>query len=162
MRPVSNHTLRFTLNGVARVVTVPADRVLIDLLRDDLGATGTKEGCSIGVCGICSVLLDGDVVSACLVPAVRVDGRAVRTIEGFATGDALSALQDAFITQGGFQCGICTSGQIVAATALLEQQPGADEATTREWMKGNLCRCTGYLGILRAIALAQKGGPAAP
>lgn len=157
---MSTHVLRFTLNGESRQVVVPADRILLDLLRDDLGATGTKEGCSIGVCGICSVLLDDEVVSACLVPALFVDGRSVRTIEGIAKDGELSALQESFISQGGFQCGICTSGQIVAATALLEHEPGADEGVTREWMKGNLCRCTGYFGILRAIATARGSGPA--
>lgn len=128
-----------------------ADRRLIDLLRDDLGYTGTKEGCSIGVCGACSVLVDGELLSACLMPALFVDGRAVTTVEGLANGDELSPLQNAFIREGGFQCGICTPGQLIAATALLAQHRHPSDDEIREGMMGNLCRCTGYHGITRAI-----------
>ena len=124
------------------------------MLRDDLGFTGTKEGCSIGVCGACSVLVDGDLLSACLLPAVFADGRAVTTVEGLANGDTLSPLQDAFIRDGGFQCGICTPGQLIAATALLAEHPRPTDDQIREWMTGNLCRCTGYHGITRAIRAA--------
>ena len=131
-----------------------ADRRLIDVLRDDLGATGTKEGCSIGVCGSCSVLVGGELLSACLLPAVFVDGRDVTTVEGLAHGAELSPLQDAFIRQGGFQCGICTPGQLIAATALLAAHPRPSDDEIREWMMGNLCRCTGYHGITRAIKSA--------
>ena len=131
-----------------------ADRRLIDVLRDDLGFTGTKEGCSIGVCGACSVLVDGELLSACLLPAVFVDGRAVTTVEGLANGDELSPLQDGFIREGGFQCGVCTPGQLIAATALLAQHPRPSDGDIREWMMGNLCRCTGYHGITRAIRAA--------
>jgi carbon-monoxide dehydrogenase small subunit len=135
-------------------VEVHADRRLIDVLRDDLGFTGTKEGCSIGVCGACSVLVDGDLLSACLLPAVFVDGHAVTTVEGLANGETLSPLQDAFIRDGGFQCGICTPGQLIAATALLAEHPRPTDDQIREWMMGNLCRCTGYHGITRAIKAA--------
>ncbi len=131
-----------------------ADRRLIDVLRDDLGCTGTKEGCSIGVCGACSVLVAGELLSACLLPAVFVDGREVTTVEGLARGDELSPLQDAFIREGGFQCGICTPGQLIAATALLAEYPRPSDAEIRDWMMGNLCRCTGYHGITRAIKAA--------
>lgn len=131
-----------------------ADRRLIDVLRDDLGVTGTKEGCSIGVCGSCSVLVDGGVISACLLPAVFVDGRTVTTVEGLAHGDELSPLQDAFIREGGFQCGICTPGQLIAATALIAEHPRPNDDEIREGMMGNLCRCTGYYGITRAIRAA--------
>lgn len=124
------------------------------MLRDDLGFTGTKEGCSIGVCGACSVLVDGELLSACLLPAVFADGRSVTTVEGLASGDELSPLQDAFIREGGFQCGICTPGQLIAATALLAERPRPTEAEIRDWMMGNLCRCTGYHGITRAIKAA--------
>src|SRR5918912_3225021 len=142
---MTQHQLRFTLNGQAVEADVPAERLLIDLLRDDLGLTGTKEGCSVGVCGACSVLLDGRVVSACLLPAVFIDGRALTTIEGLAAPDgALSPLQTAFIRHGGFQCGICTPGQIISATALLDENPSPTEAEVKDWMMGNLCRCTGY------------------
>jgi carbon-monoxide dehydrogenase small subunit len=133
---------------------VRADRRLIDVLRDDLGATGTKEGCSIGVCGSCSVLVGGELLSACLLPAVFVDGREVKTVEGLANGDKLSLLQDAFIREGGFQCGICTPGQLIAATALLAENSRPTDDEIREWMMGNLCRCTGYHGITRAIRAA--------
>ena len=139
------------MNGTPRSLDVRADRRLIDALRDDLGLTGTKEGCSIGVCGSCSVLVDGELLSACLIPAVFADGRTVTTVEGLADGDALSPLQEAFIREGGFQCGICTPGQLIAATALLAERPRPSDDEVREWMMGNLCRCTGYYGITRAI-----------
>jgi len=144
---VSEHRIRFTLNGTAVDVTAPAERLLVDLLRDDLGKTGTKDGCSVGVCGLCTVQVDGAPMSACLLLATQVDGAAVRTIEGLA-----SPLQDAFIDEGGFQCGICTSGQLVAADALLRAKPNASDAEIADWQMGNLCRCTGYYGIARAIA----------
>jgi carbon-monoxide dehydrogenase small subunit len=152
---MSQHRLRFTLNGEAVEVQVPAERLLIDLLRDDLGLTGTKEGCSVGVCGACSVLVDGQVATACLMPAVFVDGRTLTTIEGLSRPDgSLSPLQSAFIRHGGFQCGICTPGQIVSATALLAAQPSPTAEQVREWMMGNLCRCTGYEQIVEAILAA--------
>ncbi|MDE3113935.1 MAG: (2Fe-2S)-binding protein [Chloroflexota bacterium] len=152
---MSRHEIRFELNGEARTAEVEADRLLLDLLRADLGATGTKEGCRIGICGTCTVLIDGRPISSCLYPAVYADGRKVRTIEGIAPdGGKLTPLQQAFIEQGGFQCGICTPGQIVSATALLEAHPKPTEDEIRRWMMGNLCRCTGYFGIRRAIETA--------
>ena len=135
---------------------MPAERLLSDLLRDDLGLTGTKIGCGVGVCGACTVLVDDVPVTSCLLLAAQADGRAVRTIEGVADGDRLTALQRAFITEGGFQCGICTPGQIVSATALLERSAHPAEGEIRDWMKGNLCRCTGYYGILRAVRAAAE------
>ena len=158
---MSTHRIRFTLNGQTHEREVPAHRILIDLLRDDIGATGTKEGCGVGVCGLCAVLVDGHLVSACLMPAVYVDGTAVTTIEGIAPAEGtLAPLQEAFIAHGGFQCGICTPGQIVSATALLREQPKPSEAEVRDWMKGSLCRCTGYEGILKAILVAAEEQPA--
>ena len=155
-------TVRFDLNGSAREISVPANRRLIDVLRNDLGLTGTKEGCSVGVCGACSVLVDDAVISACLLPAVFVDGARVTTIEGLAPdADHLTALQDAFIRNGGFQCGICTPGQIVAATALLQENPHPDVQQVKEWMMGNLCRCTGYYKIVESILAAAEAGPSA-
>ncbi len=148
---MSRHRVRFTLNGTPVDVTVPAERLLVDLLREDLGLTGTKDGCSVGVCGLCTVQVDGAPLSACLLLATQVDGAAVRTVEGLA-----SPLQEAFIRDGGFQCGICTSGQLMAADALLRTKPDATEAETSAFMMGNLCRCTGYYGILRAIATARS------
>ncbi len=146
----------FTLNGSAQEHEVPAETLLIDLIRDRCGLTGTKLGCSVGVCGACSILVDGMLLSACLVPAVHVDGREVTTVEGLAAHDGtLTPLQERFITDGGFQCGICTPGQLVAATALLAERPHPDEREIREWMMGNLCRCTGYRGIVEAIRNAS-------
>ncbi len=153
---MSEHRVRFTLNGAPVERTVPAERLLLDLLRDDLGKTGTKDGCSVGVCGLCTVQVDGAPMSACLLLATQVDGTALTTVEGLAQAGHPSPLQDAFIGEGGFQCGICTSGQLMAAAALLRDQPNATSAEVSDWMMGNLCRCTGYYGIARAIAAAQK------
>jgi carbon-monoxide dehydrogenase small subunit len=147
--------IRFDVNGTAKDLAVDPTRRLIDLLREDLEMTGTKESCAVGVCGACSVLVDGELVSACLLPAVLVDGHSVTTIEGIAGPHGeLSAVQEAFIVQGGLQCGACTPGQVVAATALLHEKPNPSDDQIREWMAGNLCRCTGYAGILRAIRSA--------
>jgi aerobic-type carbon monoxide dehydrogenase small subunit (CoxS/CutS family) len=147
---VSEHRIRFTLNGAPVDLTVPAERLLIDLLREDLGKTGTKDGCSVGVCGLCTVQVDGAPMSACLLLATQVDGAEVRTIEGL-----VSPLQEAFIMEGGLGCGICTSGQLVSADALLRAKPKATDAEIRDWQMGNLCRCTGYYGIERAIVKAR-------
>jgi carbon-monoxide dehydrogenase small subunit len=152
---LSTHQISFQLNGETREVSVPAHRRLIDLLREDLELTGTKEGCSVGVCGACTVLVNGDTVSACLMPAVFVDGTSVSTIEGLAPdGVTLTPLQDAFIRHGGFQCGICTPGQIMAATALLADNPRPTTEEVKRWMMGNLCRCTGYYKIVESILAA--------
>jgi carbon-monoxide dehydrogenase small subunit len=148
-------SIAFTLNGERRELTVPANRLLIDLLRDDLGLTGTKEGCGIGVCGSCSVMIDGRLMSSCLVLAATLDGARVETIEGL-HGNSVDALRDAFIACGGFQCGICTPGQVVAAAALLVENPAADEPAARQWMMGNLCRCTGYAQIVEAVVSAAR------
>ena len=150
---MSRHRIRFTLNGAPVEVTVPAERLLLDVLREELGKTGTKDGCSVGVCGLCTVQVDGAPMSACLLLATQVDGAAVRTIEGLE-----SPLQDAFIEEGGFQCGICTSGQLMTADALLRAKPEATAAEINDWQMGNLCRCTGYYGIARAIAMARDAG----
>ncbi|HEV7663127.1 MAG TPA: (2Fe-2S)-binding protein [Chloroflexota bacterium] len=160
----SQHTVQFELNGEARQVVVPAHYRLLDLLRDQLELTGTKEGCSVGVCGACSVLVDGQLLSACLLPAVYVDKTQVTTIEGLAPDDMhLSPLQDAFIGHGGFQCGICTPGQIIAATALLREQPKPTAEQVKRWMMGNLCRCTGYYKIIESVLAAadSDGAPVA-
>jgi len=128
---------------------------LIHVLREDLNLTGTKEGCSVGVCGACSVLVDGELMSACLLPAVLADGAAITTVEGLAPDDEhLSPLQDAFIRHGGFQCGICTPGQLIAATALLTEYPKPSVDQIKSWMMGNLCRCTGYYQIVESIQAA--------
>ena len=128
-------------------------------MRNELGLTGTKEGCGIGVCGSCSVLVDGRLISACLTLAPCVDGCNVQTIEGIAQEKELTALQDELVIHGGLQCGICTPGQVVAATALLAEKPHPSPDDVKEWMMGNLCRCTGYYQIAEAIiAASQRGG----
>lgn len=154
--------IRALVNGAARELQVRPDDVLVDVLRDDLGLTGTKKACSVGVCGVCSVIVDGVLLSACLLPAVRVDGRRVTTIEGIGGVDgAPTELQRRFVRHGGLQCGICTPGQVLAATALLEAIPAPSEAEVRDWMTGNLCRCTGYYGIVEAILATARGGAVA-
>jgi len=149
--------IRLKVNGTRHEIPIHPTRRLIDLLRENLDLTGTKESCAVGVCGACSVLVDGELVSACLMPAVLADGRSVTTIEGIigANGE-LSALQEAFIVEGGLQCGACTPGQVVAATALLRELPNPSDDDIRTWMAGNLCRCTGYAGIIRAIHAAAQ------
>lgn len=161
--------IRFLLNGDPTEVDVPGSRRLLDLLRDDLGLTGTKEGCGEGECGACSVILDGAVVDSCLVASAQVDGSIVRTVEGLARpapGPAaggphadslrLDGLQQAFHEAGGAQCGICTPGMLMAARAYLDDGGAADEDAIREAIAGNLCRCTGYTKIIEAIALAVE------
>jgi putative selenate reductase molybdopterin-binding subunit len=148
--------LKLTINGAAHELDVAPNRTLLGVLRDDLGLTGTKQGCAVGVCGLCSVLLNGQLVSGCLVLVPLADGADVITIEGIDRPD----LQQAFIDHAGFQCGICTPGQIVSATALLNEVPNPSRQDIRDWMTGNLCRCTGYHGIVEAIEAAASGQPA--
>ena len=131
-------------------------RRLLDVLREDLGLTGTKEGCGEGECGACSVLVDGAVVDACLVPVCQVDGASVLTVEGLSGDDALSVLQAAFLETGGAQCGICTPGMLLAGEAFLASGSEPSDENIREAIAGNLCRCTGYTKIIDAIALAAE------
>ena len=148
--------LSLTINGQARAVEAFPLRRLLDLLREDLGLTGAKEGCGEGECGACSVLLDGQVVDACLVPICQVEGRIVRTVEGLSLAarerGALDTLQEAFLEHGAAQCGICTPGMLMAARAYLDAGGDDDEDRIREAIAGNLCRCTGYTKIVDAIA----------
>ena len=153
---------RLTVNGAQHELEVPGMRRLLDALREDLGLTGTKEGCGEGECGACSVIVDGDVVDSCLVPVCQVDGASVMTVEGLAPGGQLSALQQAFLEAGGAQCGICTPGMLMAAQAYLEEGGGPGHDEIREAIAGNLCRCTGYTKILDAIAIAADQGGIAP
>jgi carbon-monoxide dehydrogenase small subunit len=145
---------RLTVNGVEHTVDAPGMRRLLDALREDLGLTGTKEGCGEGECGACSVLVDGELVNSCLVPLCQVDGAHVVTVEGLAPRGSLDRLQHAFLETGGAQCGICTPGMLMAARAYIGAGGGPDEEQIREAIAGNLCRCTGYTKIIEAIALA--------
>ena len=149
-------TLFFKLNGREVQVQVPQNRLLVDLLRYDLQLTGTKEGCGMGVCGLCTVLLNGELVSSCITLAVLVDGADLLTIEGVAEHDTLHPVQSAFIEHGGYQCGICTPGQVLAAKALLDRNPNPTDEEIREWMMGNLCRCTGYYQIIESIKAVEQ------
>ena len=145
---------RFFVNGDPVEVEVPGMRRLLDVLREDLALTGTKEGCGEGECGACTVLLDGAVVDSCLVPICQVDGTSVRTVEGRGALDQLNDLQAAFLETGGAQCGICTPGMLMAAEAHLATARATSDEAIREAIAGNLCRCTGYTKIVEAIALA--------
>ena len=129
---------------------------LLDVLREELRLTGTKEGCGEGECGACAVLLDGELVNSCLVPAAQADGANITTIEGVAIGDELHAVQQAFLEHGGAQCGICTPGMVLAAVNLLERCPNPTDADIRNGLAGNLCRCTGYMKIFESVIAACK------
>ncbi len=139
------------VNGESYDLEIEPNRLLLHVLREEIGLTGTKEGCSIGVCGACSVTVDKRLVSSCLTLAVACDGKEIATIEGLAKDGVLHPLQQAFIEYGGLQCGICTPGQIIAAKALLDENPRPTEEEIKEWMSGNLCRCTGYYKIMESI-----------
>ena len=151
---MSDGGFRFIVNGDLVELEVPGMRRLLDVLREDLGLTGTKEGCGEGECGACSVLIDGAVVDSCLVPICQVDGHAVRTVEGLAIAGQLDPLQAAFLETGGAQCGICTPGILMAARALLDAGGETTDEAINEAIAGNLCRCTGYTKIVEAIAQA--------
>ena len=147
----------FRVNGVPWSGELEGRRLLVDFLRYDLGLTGTKEGCSVGVCGACTALVDGEMVASCITLAAALDGAEIMTIEGLAQEGRLHPVQQAFIDYGGFQCGICTPGQVMAAKALLDANPQPTEAEIREWMMGNLCRCTGYYKIVESVVQAAAG-----
>lgn len=144
------------MNGTDYELDIPARRLLVDCIRYDIGLTGTKEGCSVGVCGACAVLVDGEMFASCITLAQAVDGSEITTIEGIAENGKLHPVQQAFIDNGGFQCGICTPGQVIAAKSLLDENPNPTEDEIKDWMMGNLCRCTGYYGILNSVAAAAN------
>ena len=148
--------IAFTLNGDPQEVLVEPDRTLLGTIRDALQLTGTKEGCSNGNCGACSVIMDGRVVNSCLVLAVEASGREITTVEGIAEQDRLSPVQEAFVKNGALQCGFCTPGFIVSATVLLEGNPDPTDDEIRLELAGNLCRCTGYDKIVRAVREAAE------
>ena len=149
--------LTTTINGDEYEVLCEPGQTLVDVLRNELGLTGTKEGCSTGDCGACSVMLDGALVCSCLVLAIEADGKSVETIEGMAGGeDDLHPLQRNFLELNGLQCGICTPGILIAAQALLERNPDPTETEIRFWLAGNLCRCTGYDKVIRSVQAAAE------
>jgi carbon-monoxide dehydrogenase small subunit len=153
--------LSFHLNGRRRSFDGPPMKRLIDVLREDCGLTGTKEGCGEGECGACTVLLDGAAVNSCLIPIGQVAGRRVETVESLGSPDGLSLLQQAFLEEGAAQCGICTPGMLMSATAYLRAGGRGDAATIRRELAGNLCRCTGYAHIVGAVAKAARRAPRA-
>jgi carbon-monoxide dehydrogenase small subunit len=148
--------ITLTVNGEELEVAARPNQTLADLLRYELGLTGTKKGCEVGDCGSCTVLLDGKPVNSCLVLAVQANGRVVLTIEGLETDAGLHPLQQAFVDQGAIQCGFCTPGMILSAKSLLDREPAPDEAAIRTALSGNLCRCTGYQKILEAVKQVSR------
>jgi carbon-monoxide dehydrogenase small subunit len=150
--------IEVVVNRKRRSFTGPPFRRLIDVLREDFGLTGTKEGCGEGECGACTVLVDGVAVNSCLVPICQVEGQSIRTVESLGRPEALNELQTAFLQSGGAQCGICTPGMLMTATAWIEQGGSDDADAIRQVLAGNLCRCTGYQHIVDAVAAAARGG----
>jgi len=148
--------VKTTINGDATEFLCEADETLLDVLRDRLDLTGAKEGCASGDCGACSVTLDGRLVCSCLMLGAEAEGCEIDTIEGMADGETLHPLQQAFLDHAALQCGVCTPGFLIAAKALLEKNPDPSEEETRYWLAGNLCRCTGYDKIIRAVLDAAK------
>jgi carbon-monoxide dehydrogenase small subunit len=154
---VNKIAISLTVNGTEHQLLVAPNLTLTQALRDELGLTGTKHGCGVGDCGACTVLLDGEPVNSCLILALEAQGRAVTTIEGLAEGKKLHPVQEAFVEKGAIQCGFCTPGMILSATALLGRNPNPNEDEVRQGLAGNLCRCTGYQKIVEAVtAAAQK------
>ena len=153
---MSKRTVEIVVNGKAYRTEVAPRRLLADFLRDDLFLTGTKRGCEAGVCGACSVLMDGEVVKSCLLLAVQANGHELTTVEGLALDDHLHAVQEAFVEHGGLQCGYCTPGFVITAVALLNENPNPTEEQIRHGLNGNLCRCTGYVGIVKSIMAAAE------
>lgn len=153
---MNKQILSLTVNGKAHQVLIDPNKTLAQLLREDLGLTGTKQGCQVGDCGSCTVMLDGRTVNSCLVLALQADGRQVFTIEGMAGGNGLHPIQDAFVQAGAIQCGFCSPGMILSAKALLDANPAPGEADIRQGLSGNLCRCTGYQKIVEAVRDASQ------
>ena len=155
-------TIRFKVNGEFREVHVPPMKRLLDVMREDLHLTGTKEGCGEGECGSCAVRMNGELVNSCLVPVLQAEGAEIQTVEGLALNGALHPLQKAFLQCGGAQCGICTPGMLMAAAQLLETNPHPDLAEIREGLAGNLCRCTGFMRIFESVVAAADAKTAEP
>jgi len=156
--PQSSRTISVDVNGTTYEREVEVRRLLVHFIRDDLDLTGTHVGCDTGNCGACTVHLDGTAVKSCMLLAVQADGHQIRTIEGLGEGDELTPLQQSFSDHHALQCGYCTPGMLMSATALLESNPSPTEAEARTAIQGNICRCTGYVNIVEAIVAAGKGG----
>jgi len=152
----SKKTIKVTVNGAKHTVSIPPDRLLLDMLREDLGLTGTKRGCGNGKCGACSIIMDGKLVDSCLVPAMKADGSEILTVEGLAGEGDLHPIQEAFLEKGAVQCGFCTPGMLLAAKSLLDQNPHPSIEEIKTTISGNLCRCTGYTKIIEAIESVGK------
>ena len=150
-------TIKVKVNGAEHTLTVSPDRMLLDMLREDLGLTGTKRGCGNGGCGACSVIMDGKLVNSCLVPAMKADSSEISTVEGLASEGDLHPIQEAFLENGAVQCGFCTPGMLLAAKSLLDQNPHPSLEKIKTAISGNLCRCTGYTKIIEAIESVSKG-----
>lgn len=155
---VRSRIIELSVNGERHEIVVKPRNTLVEVLREKIGLTGTKEGCEQGACGVCTVLLDGRPVLGCLTLAVECDGRSVRTVEGLAQGDQLSPIQQAFLDQGAVQCGYCTAGMLMSATALLEHNPKPSVPEIKKALEGNICRCTGYNAIVAAVRQASEQG----
>lgn len=149
--------IHFTVNGNRSSVRVPPMKRLLDVLREDLQLTGTKEGCGEGECGSCSVRMNGELVNSCLVPVLQAEGADIQTVEGLASHGKLHPIQQAFLDCGGAQCGICTPGMLMAAVQLIERNPHPSMAEIREGLAGNLCRCTGFMRIFESVVAAAAG-----
>ena len=149
-------TISVTVNGAEHTLTIPPDRVLLDMLREDLGLTGTKRGCGNGECGACSVIMDGVLVDSCLVPAMKANGSEILTVEGLGDEGGLHPIQEAFLEKGAVQCGFCTPGMLLVAKNLLDQNPHPSLEEIKKAISGNLCRCTGYTKIIEAIESVNK------
>lgn len=153
---MSTHSIVVTVNGMVERLDVPSNLTLLEMLRERLALTGTKNGCAAGECGACTVLMDGEPVNSCMVLAVEADGAEIVTVEGLAQGEVLNPLQRAFVEEGAVQCGFCTPGMLISARALLDRNPNPSEAEIREALLGNLCRCTGYTRIVQAVQRAAS------
>jgi len=151
MEDKDRKTIKVKVNGTEYLVNIPSDRMLVEMLREDLGFTGTKLGCGNGECGACSVIMDGRLINSCMVPAMKADGSEILTVEGLTQGDNLHPIQEAFIKHGAVQCGFCTPGMMLSAVALLRENPRATRGEIQKAISGNLCRCTGYVQIIDGI-----------
>ncbi len=153
---IERKEITLSVNGIPYALEVRVNRILLDVLREDLGLTGTKEGCGMGVCGACTVLIDGKPVNACLTLAAEADGKEITTVEGLTRDGKLDPLQEAFVEEGAVQCGFCTPGMLITGKGLLSENPSPSESEVRKAIAGNLCRCTGYVRIVKAILRASQ------